>query len=174
MERGLRTFPCTPDPRTSCQSVSVTPSAESLATAWLRGCVESRASAEAKRRRGVPPVRGVVNLLPGDAASVGDAGNEKATGGKPVLHSQAFTKVGLPIVRVPVLSKSTAVTWPAFSRATPSRIKMPRCAAAFEPAIIAAGVANPIAHGQAIINTAAAMIKAAANRPEGGLVTQRK
>ena len=67
---------------------------------------------------------------------------------------------GLPIVSVPVLSKITAVIFPAFSNATPSRIKMPRRAAALAPAMIAAGVARPIAHGQATIKTAAAMMKA--------------
>jgi hypothetical protein len=81
---------------------------------------------------------------------------------------------GLPAVSVPVLSKSTAVTLPAFSRAAPSRMRMPRWAAAFEPAMMAAGVARPIAQGQAIISTAAAMIKPAASGLEGGSADQRK
>jgi len=54
------------------------------------------------------------------------------------------------------LSKITDVIRPARSNATPSRIKIPRRAAAFVPAMIATGVASPIAHGHAIINTAAA------------------
>ena len=84
-----------------------------------------------------------------------------------------MTTSGLPAVSVPVLSKSTAVTWPAFSKATPSRIRMPRCAAALEPAMMAAGVASPIAHGQAMISTPAAMMNAAASGPSGGCAAQR-
>ena len=80
---------------------------------------------------------------------------------------------GLPTVSVPVLSKITAVIFPAFSKATPSRIKMPRRAAALAPAMIAAGVAKPIAHGQAIIKTAAAMINPAA-APTGACECQKK
>jgi len=49
-----------------------------------------------------------------------------------------------------------AVIVPDFSSAAPSRIKIPRRAATLVPAIMAAGVARPIAHGQATINTAAA------------------
>ena len=57
---------------------------------------------------------------------------------------------------VPVLSKTTEEIRPDFSNAMPSRIRIPRSAAALAPAMIAAGVANPIAQGQATINTAAA------------------
>ena len=87
--------------------------------------------------------------------------------------SHTLTTSGLPTVSVPVLSNSTAVTRPAFSNATPSRIRMPRCAAAFEPAMMAAGVAKPIAHGQAMIRTPAAMMNAAASGPSGGCAAQR-
>ena len=80
---------------------------------------------------------------------------------------------GFPIVRVPVLSKSTVVTWPAFSNATPSRMRMPRWAATLAPAMIAAGVANPMAHGQAIMSTPAAMMKAAPKAVGGGEACQR-
>src|SRR5258706_11699256 len=83
------------------------------------------------------------------------------------LFSQTLTTVGFPTVSVPVLSKSTAVIWPAFSKATPSRIKIPRSAAAFDPAIIATGVARPMAQGQAIIRTAAAIITPDATGPDG-------
>jgi hypothetical protein len=66
------------------------------------------------------------------------------------------TTASLPSVNVPVLSNNTALMRPLFSSAVPSRIRMPRRAAALVPAMIAAGVARPIAHGQATINTAAA------------------
>ena len=42
---------------------------------------------------------------------------------------------------------------PAFSRTCPSRIRMPRLAAALDPAIMATGVANPMAQGQATMST---------------------
>ena len=80
---------------------------------------------------------------------------------------------GLPTVSVPVLSNTTVVTWPARSRAAPSRIRMPRWAATFDPAMMAAGVASPMAQGQAIISTAAAIIKPAAIGVAGGWAGQR-
>ena len=73
---------------------------------------------------------------------------------------------------VPVLSKITAVIFPAFSSATPSRIKMPRRAAALALAMMAAGVARPIAHGHATIKIAAAMMNAVAV-PVGVIAGQR-
>ena len=76
------------------------------------------------------------------------------------------------MVSVPVLSKITAEIFPAFSSATPSRIKMPRRAAVFAPAMIAAGVAKPIAHGQATIKTAVAMMNPAA-MPAGAWARQK-
>ena len=78
------------------------------------------------------------------------------------------TTAGLPTVNVPVLSSSTAVICPAFSSATPSRIRIPLCAAALEPAMMAAGVARPIAQGHATIRTEAAPISPAASAPAGG------
>ena len=114
--------------------------------AWLMGCVELRASAAARLR-----TSGLLDFWTSD--------------------SSAATS-GLPTVSVPVLSKITAVIFPAFSSATPSRIKMPRRAAALAPAMMAAGVARPIAHGQATIKTAAAMMNAAA-APAGTCACQR-
>ena len=80
---------------------------------------------------------------------------------------------GVSAVKVPVLSKTTAVILPAFSRATPSRIKMPRRAAALAPAMMAAGVARPIAQGHATIKIAAAMMNPAA-APTGGCAVPEK
>jgi len=61
-------------------------------------------------------------------------------------------------VRVPVLSKRMAVMAPHFSRALPSRTRMPLRAAALVPAMMAAGVARPMAQGQATMRTAAALM----------------
>src|SRR5581483_6700960 len=105
--------------------------------AWLTGCNESRASDAAI-----------------DAASADDTAAPPAS----VDGAQVSSTVGRPAVSVPVLSNTTAVTSPAFSNATPSRIRIPRFAAALEPAMIAAGVARPMAQGQATINTAAAVM----------------
>ena len=125
-------FASTPQPRISRQSDNSTFSAEILAMAWLMGCVELRASAAAK------------------------FWNSEFWNSEFCCAATS----GLPIVSVPVLSKITAVIFPAFSNATPSRIKMPRRAAALALAMMAAGVAKPIAHGQATIKTPAAMTKA--------------
>ena len=80
-----------------------------------------------------------------------------------VNESKAATS-GFPRVKVPVLSKAREVIPPLFSNAFPSRIRIPRAAAALVPAMIAAGVASPIAHGHATINTATPWSTAAANR----------
>ena len=63
-------------------------------------------------------------------------------------------------VRVPVLSKTTVFTAPARSNTSASRIRMPCRAAAPVPTMIAAGVARPSAHGQAITSTATAFTSA--------------
>jgi len=51
---------------------------------------------------------------------------------------------------------------------------MPRCAAALEPAMIATGVARPIAQGHAMIKTPAAMMNAAASGPSGKCAAHKK
>ncbi len=61
---------------------------------------------------------------------------------------------------MPVLSKTTALTSWARSRASASLIRMPWRAATPVPAMIAVGVARPRAHGQAITSTATALIRA--------------
>ncbi|MCY1519778.1 hypothetical protein D9M68_545400 [compost metagenome] len=67
---------------------------------------------------------------------------------------------GWPEVRVPVLSKATALTAWATSSASASLIRMPWRAATPVPAMIAVGVARPRAQGQAITSTATALISA--------------
>jgi hypothetical protein len=60
---------------------------------------------------------------------------------------------GCPLVRVPVLSKTTDRIRCAVSRLSPLRIRMP-CSAPFPvPTMIAVGVARPKAQGQAMIRT---------------------
>ena len=67
---------------------------------------------------------------------------------------------GLPTVRVPVLSNATTSTLCASSSACASLIRMPCFAATPVPAMMAAGVARPSAHGQAMTSTATAWINA--------------
>ena len=67
---------------------------------------------------------------------------------------------GRPSVRVPVLSKATTSTRCANSKACASLIKIPYFAATPVPAMMATGVAKPIAQGQAITSTATARIRA--------------
>ena len=68
--------------------------------------------------------------------------------------------VGLPSVRVPVLSMMSVSTLPNISNASALRIKIPARAPRPVPTIIAMGVASPRAHGQATIRTATAFTSA--------------
>ena len=61
-----------------------------------------------------------------------------------------------PVVRVPVLSKTTVSTVRMASRARYPLRKMPNCAPRPEATIMAVGVASPSAHGQAMTSTASA------------------
>ena len=61
---------------------------------------------------------------------------------------------GLPIVRVPVLSNTTAVSLYAVSSAAPPLRMMPNFAARPIPTTSAVGVARPIAHGHEMTRTA--------------------
>ena len=70
------------------------------------------------------------------------------------------TIVGLPMVNVPVLSKTTVSILPAASKLCASLNQTPWRAATPIPAMIAAGVAKPSAHGQAMTNTDTACINA--------------
>ena len=69
----------------------------------------------------------------------------------------AATTVGRPTVRVPVLSKTTAVTSAARWSASPPLISSPASAPRPVATITAVGTARPIAHGQAMISTATAV-----------------
>src|SRR3989338_6084300 len=65
---------------------------------------------------------------------------------------------GFPLVKVPVLSKTIVVNLCAVSSASAFLIKMPFSAPFPVPTIIAVGVANPSAHGHAIIRTATKIV----------------
>ena len=64
-----------------------------------------------------------------------------------------------PLVKVPVLSKTTVVIFLNNSRLLALRKRIPFFAALPSPTAIAAGVASPIAQGQLITNTAILLIK---------------
>ena len=63
------------------------------------------------------------------------------------------SSLGLPIVRVPVLSKATMFKRCANSNTCGSLMRIPKRAATPVPAMMAAGVARPRAHGHAITRT---------------------
>ena len=65
--------------------------------------------------------------------------------------------VGLPVVRVPVLSSTTTWMLCARSKASALRMSMPCSAPMPVPTMMAVGVARPIAHGQAMMRTATAV-----------------
>ena len=67
--------------------------------------------------------------------------------------------MGLPVVRVPVLSKTTVSSLWTFSKTSPPLINSPRSAPIPVPTKIAVGVANPKAQGQATTITAIANFK---------------
>ena len=71
-----------------------------------------------------------------------------------------LTTSGLPAVSVPVLSVTTCVTFSAISIASAFLIRTPACAARPTPTMIDIGVANPSAHGHAMIRTETALTKA--------------
>mgnify|MGYP003078504836 CR=1 FL=1 len=77
----------------------------------------------------------------------------------PSLHRR-FVTLGVPSVIVPVLSKTTACTLHNCSRLCASRIRILFSAPLPIPTIIAVGVANPNAQGQAITNTVTEVSKA--------------
>ncbi len=66
-----------------------------------------------------------------------------------------------PVVTVPVLSSTTVSTDRVDSSASGPLIRIPSWAPRPVPTINASGVASPRAHGQAMISTAIAAVKAA-------------
>ena len=84
-----------------------------------------------------------------------DAANSKSSCSELPSAAEATRSVttGFPVVRVPVLSKTTVSTLWAISRACACLISTPISAPLPVPTMIAVGVASPSAHGQAIIST---------------------
>ena len=70
------------------------------------------------------------------------------------FNGSTATTCGRPSVIVPVLSSTTASTLCAVSSTSGLLNRMPKCAPRPVPTMMAAGVAKPKLHGQAIINTA--------------------
>ena len=70
------------------------------------------------------------------------------------LATTTSVNSGSPLVRVPVLSRTTVSSAWAPSRASPPLIRIPCSAPRPVPTMIEVGVASPIAHGQAMISTA--------------------
>ncbi|OPX70506.1 MAG: hypothetical protein A4E36_00474 [Methanoregulaceae archaeon PtaB.Bin009] len=67
---------------------------------------------------------------------------------------------GFPLVRVPVLSKTTVFTWSAVSSASPFLTRTPSSAPLPTPTVTAVGVARPSAHGQATTRTETRAVRA--------------
>ena len=79
---------------------------------------------------------------------------------------------GCPFVRVPVLSKMSVVTLWARSSASPPLMRMPRSAPFPVPTMMAVGVANPSAHGQAMMRTATKLVRPKMNAGSGPKANQ--
>ena len=82
----------------------------------------------------------------------------------PVARARRPTRACCPRVRVPVLSQTTARSFPAASRMAASRTRIPASAPRPVPAITAVGVARPMAQGQATTSTAMAVATARTRR----------
>ena len=82
-------------------------------------------------------------------------------GPRPAATSTSLTVIE-PVVTVPVLSSTTVSIARVDSSASGPLIRMPSWAPRPVPTIKAIGVASPSAHGQAMISTATAAVKAAA------------
>mmetsp|Transcript_23783 Transcript_23783/g.44689 ORF Transcript_23783/g.44689 Transcript_23783/m.44689 type:complete len:233 (-) Transcript_23783:1643-2341(-) len=74
-------------------------------------------------------------------------------------RSKKVATSGLPMVRVPVLSKTTAVTLASFSKQSPPLISTPFLAPTPVPTMTAVGAARPSAQGQAMTSVAMANMK---------------
>jgi len=90
------------------------------------------------------------------------AANLKSSLSSPLRGTKSVTS-GFPLVRVPVLSKITAVTFSATSRASAFFIRIPSSAPFPIPTVNAVGVARPKAQGQATTRTAMSVVKAKSN-----------
>ncbi len=78
---------------------------------------------------------------------------------KPGATSRSVSS-GLPLVRVPVLSRATTRASCSVCSASPLRKSTPSSAALPVPTMMLTGVARPMAQGQAIISTATVLTRA--------------
>ena len=96
-----------------------------------------------------------------DAASTAPARRSTSSREAPFSGATSTSSI-LPSVTVPVLSSTIVSTRRVCSRISGPLIRMPSCAPRPVPTISAVGVARPSAHGQAMIRTATAAVKALA------------
>ena len=99
-----------------------------------------------------------------EADSTAAANSRTASPSQPFAATTALT-VNRPVVRVPVLSKTTVSTARVASSARWPLRKIPSCAPRPDATIIAVGVARPNAHGQAMTSTASAAANARSGPP---------
>ena len=85
-----------------------------------------------------------------------DVGASIATGSIGSGLSNTSVTSGLPVVNVPVLSKTKVVSRSSCSSTSPPRIRSPCSAPRLNPTNSAVGVASPKAQGQAMTRTAIA------------------
>ena len=140
------TVPVTPRPswlaNPSTGGSAPTSAAAPAAMAAAMGCSLAASSAPTMRSRSARPV-------PACAAST------RATSIKDTsIRDMA------PVVTVPVLSRTMVSTRRVLSRTSGPLIRIPSCAPRPVPTMSAVGVARPRAHGQAMIKTATAAVKA--------------
>ena len=91
------------------------------------------------------------------SAAAASANNSSAV--TPATGTTSVT-TGLPTVSVPVLSRTTIFTRWSRSSASALRMRTPSCAPLPVPTMMAVGVANPMAQGQAMTRTPTAFVSA--------------
>mmetsp|Transcript_41062 Transcript_41062/g.97565 ORF Transcript_41062/g.97565 Transcript_41062/m.97565 type:complete len:523 (-) Transcript_41062:835-2403(-) len=119
----------------------------------------------ARARRALSSAYATIARPSGCSLFVSAAPTRRTISSSGTLWSKPHTSVtrGLPSVRVPVLSKMTAVTLRACSIASPSFIRTPFLAATPVPTMMAVGTASPMAQGQATTIVAMPMLRANAS-----------
>ena len=110
---------------------------------------------------GASPARSTTARAMGcsEPASTAAATASSSVSSMPSVGATSSTDI-LPVVRVPVLSSTTACTERAFSRAWAPRMITPSSAPRPVPTSSADGVASPSAHGQAMMSTAMPAVSA--------------
>ena len=152
-----------------------------FAIAWLIGCLECRASATATFMAENVPSSAISNLELSGLFRVSSfesrvsPGASVRTSPRPLTsHFHHFHHFRFADRYGSRLIKQNRRHLARFFERDAIAVRMPRRDAALEAAIIAAGVAKPMAQGHATIRTAAAVIKAPARAPEGTCGIHRK